>query len=41
MPSLVVADISSHLNTFTQPEADALVFTSPRNHLTAIDIAGR
>ena len=29
MPSLVVADISSHLDTFTQPEPDALVFTSP------------
>lgn len=29
MPSLIVADISSHLDTFTQPEADALVFTSP------------
>ena len=24
-----MADISSHLDTFTQPEADALVFTSP------------
>jgi hypothetical protein len=24
-----VADISSHLDTFTQPETDALVFTSP------------
>ena len=30
MPSLIVADISSHLDTFTQPEADALVFTSPQ-----------
>jgi integrase len=29
MPSLIVADISSHLGTFTRPEADALVFTSP------------
>ena len=29
MPSLIVADVSSHLDTFTQPEADALVFTSP------------
>ena len=29
MPSLIVADISSHLDSFTQPEADALVFTSP------------
>jgi integrase len=29
MPSLIVADISSHLDTFTQPETDALVFTSP------------
>lgn len=33
MPSLVVADISSHLNTFTQPEAGALVFTSPHGML--------
>jgi len=30
MPSLIVADISSHLDTFTQPEADALMFTSPQ-----------
>jgi hypothetical protein len=30
MPSLIVADVSSHLDTFTPPEADALVFTSPR-----------
>ena len=30
MPSLIVAGISSHLDTFTQPEADALVFTSPQ-----------
>jgi integrase len=29
MPSLIVADVSAHLETFTQPEADALVFTSP------------
>ena len=29
IPSLIAADISSHLGTFTQPEADALVFTSP------------
>jgi integrase len=29
MPSLILADIGSHLDTFTQPEADALVFTSP------------
>ena len=29
MPSLIVADISSHLDAFTQPKADALVFTSP------------
>jgi integrase len=29
IPSLIVADIRSHLDTFTQPEADALVFTSP------------
>ena len=29
MPSLIVADVSSHLDAFTQPEAEALVFTSP------------
>jgi hypothetical protein len=29
MPSLVLADVSSHLDTFTQPDPDALVFTSP------------
>jgi integrase len=29
IPSLIVADVSSHLDTFTQPEADALVFSSP------------
>lgn len=29
MPALIVADVSAHLDTFTQPEADALVFTSP------------
>jgi integrase len=29
MPSLIVADVSSHLDTFTGPEANALVFTSP------------
>ena len=30
MPSMIVADVSVHLDTFTMPEADALVFTSPR-----------
>ena len=30
MPSMIVADVSLHLDTFTMPEADALVFTSPR-----------
>ncbi len=29
IPPLIVADVSSHLDTFTQPEADALVSTSP------------
>jgi integrase len=29
MPSLIVADVRSHLDAFTQPEANALVFTSP------------
>jgi integrase len=29
IPSLIMADISSHLGTFTKPEADALIFTSP------------
>lgn len=29
IPSLIAADISSHLDAFTQPGADALVFTSP------------
>ena len=29
MPSVIVADISLHLDTFTTPEAEALVFTSP------------
>jgi hypothetical protein len=33
MPSLAVADISSHRNTFTRTEADALVFTSPHGLL--------
>jgi integrase len=27
---MIVADVSLHLDTFTMPEADALVFTSPR-----------
>jgi integrase len=30
MPSMIVADISLHLDSFTKPEPDALVFTSPR-----------
>jgi integrase len=30
MPSMIVADISSHLNIFTAFEFNALVFTSPR-----------
>lgn len=29
MPSMIVADISLHLDTFTRSEPDALVFTSP------------
>lgn len=29
MPSMIVADVSLHLDTFTLPEPDALVFTSP------------
>jgi integrase len=29
MPSMIVADVRSHLGTFTSPGADALVFTSP------------
>lgn len=29
MPSLIVADVNSHLDGFTRPEAAALVFTSP------------
>ena len=30
MPSMIVADVSLHLDTFTRSEPDALVFTSPR-----------
>jgi len=29
MPSMIVADVSAHLDAFTMPEAEALVFTSP------------
>jgi integrase len=29
MPSMIVADVTLHLDTFTRPESDALVFTSP------------
>jgi integrase len=29
MPSMIVADVSLHLDAFTMPEAEALVFTSP------------
>jgi integrase len=30
MPSMIVADVSLHLDNFTRSEPDALVFTSPR-----------
>jgi hypothetical protein len=33
MPSMIVADVSSHLDTFTLLEPDALVFTSPPGKL--------
>jgi hypothetical protein len=40
IPSLIAADISSHLDAFTQPEADALVFTSPHGMPTSAAASG-
>jgi hypothetical protein len=36
MPSLIVADVSAHLESFTRPGADALVFTSPASRAALI-----
>jgi hypothetical protein len=30
MPSMIAADVSLHLGTFTRSEPDALVFTGPQ-----------